>query len=106
MLKATLTVAILDPILNVTSPVYVPICRLALDTVIETSCVALAARLPVAGLILSQFPPSAVEAVADHDPADPQLPTVATWEAGFPCPCCIALKLSDWGAALIQGGFC
>src|SRR5690242_19050080 len=60
-------------------------------------------RLPLAGLTVSQFAPSAVEADADHPAAGPQLPIVTICAAGLPCPW-VALKVSDWEERLMQDG--
>jgi hypothetical protein len=82
----TLTITILDPILNVTSPVCVPSGRLALETLTETFRVAFAFNVPFDGLMLSQFPPSVVLVDADQEPELPQLPMVIVCDPGSPCP--------------------
>jgi hypothetical protein len=49
--------------------VYVPVLRLLLSTITETSMLSPACKSPPAGLILSQFAPSST----DQEPASPQL---------------------------------
>ena len=82
-----------------------PVCRFALETVIEALALVLVVRLPLPGLTVSHFAPSVVEVDADHAAAGPQLPTVTIWAPGFDCPC-VALNASDVGVTLIQDGLC
>ena len=86
IVKKTFTVIVLDRSLNVTRPAYVPSCRSALVTAIETSWVALAVNVPWVGVTLSQLAPSAVPVDSDQSPELPQLPMVVVCGAGSPCP--------------------
>ncbi len=71
--KVTLTVAVADPRVKATCPVYVPAFRLPVATPTVTSCVPPPCKVPFAGLTPSQLAPSLVATDADQSPVPPQL---------------------------------
>jgi hypothetical protein len=60
-----------------------------------------APNVPLAGLIVSQLEPLAVE--ADHEPSAPQLVNATVWAGGSAWPW-VPVKVSDPGLALMHGG--
>lgn len=101
--NVTCTVAVLDPIVNVTCPVYAflfPCVRPALETVMETSSEVPPPNESLDGLTVSQFAPSSVLTDAVHFPAVlPQLLIVTIFVSGG-----MFVKSSFVGIAWIHGG--
>src|SRR5260370_485246 len=69
----TFTITELDPSVKVTCPVYVPVAKFVISTVILTLSDAPLPKVSLVGLFVSQFPPSVVDGDADHVPVSPQL---------------------------------
>ena len=75
-MRMTFTVMILDPMANVTCPVYAPLSSSVLDAMMLTCRAHPPFKLPFAGLMLSQFAPSSVTIEVAQCPVTPQLTSV------------------------------
>jgi hypothetical protein len=64
--RLTGTTVFTEPMLKVTSPVYLPGARLPADTLTSTSCVLFALKAPPPGETLSQLFPSSVATTTVH----------------------------------------